>query len=182
MAFLFKSKKHQDRALGGAREGSNGSQGSMQSPDARARVVRDEKVNTHRSTPTGSLNSLDNDGLNNSPDQNFTPATLRRAQTGEQIPATRTANDNSAQVSVHPSTPPPEARICAVTPRRAMLQCPFKHVLILLVRTAAHRPLPVKSQLVPIPLVATGIKFHIASSWTLPAIWRRRQCDRLKGR
>lgn len=97
MAFLFKSKKHQERALAGGRDGSIGSQGSMQSPDARARVVRDEKANTHRSTPTGSLNSLDNDGSNASPDQAFGPGPLRRAATGD--PAPQTANDMPPQVS-----------------------------------------------------------------------------------
>lgn len=109
MAFLFKSKKHQERALAGGREGLNGSQGSMQSPDARARVVRDEKTSTHRSTPTGSLNSIDNDGSNPSPDQSFTPGTLRRAQTGDPAP-TQTANDMQPQVRIcalHPKTTSP---------------------------------------------------------------------------
>ncbi|KAK3987427.1 putative Tip elongation aberrant protein 1 [Cladorrhinum sp. PSN332] len=62
MAFLFKSKKHQDRALG-SRDGSGSSVGG-----ATARV-RDEKGT--RSTPTGSLNSLDIDGSVGSPDQNY---------------------------------------------------------------------------------------------------------------
>ncbi|KAK4229558.1 putative Tip elongation aberrant protein 1 [Podospora fimiseda] len=62
MAFLFKSKKHQDRALG-SRDGSGSSMGG-----ATARV-RDEKGT--RSTPTGSLNSLDIDGSVGSPDQNY---------------------------------------------------------------------------------------------------------------
>lgn len=102
MAFLFKSKKHQERALAGGRDGSIGSQGSIQSPDARARVVRDEKVSTHRATPTGSLNSLDNDGSNASPDQSFGPGALRRAQTGE--PSPQAASDMQLQVSDEQST------------------------------------------------------------------------------
>lgn len=85
--------------MAGGRDGSIGSQGSMQSPDARARVVRDEKGNAHRATPTGSLNSLENDGSNASPDQSFAPGSLRRAQTGD--PAPQTANDMQTQVSKH---------------------------------------------------------------------------------
>jgi hypothetical protein len=65
MAFLFKSKKSQDRALA-SRDG--GSQGSIQSGSARA--VRDEKAAMQRATPTGSLNSIDNDG-SGSPDQGY---------------------------------------------------------------------------------------------------------------
>lgn len=111
MAFLFKSKKHQERALAGsrdAREGSlNGSQGSMQSPDARARVAREEKTNTHRSTPTGSLNSIDNDAMNASPDNGFNAAgPLRRAQAGD--PMAQSA-DMPPQVSLADGPLPPPA-------------------------------------------------------------------------
>lgn len=99
MAFLFKSKKHQDRALAGGREGMNGSQGSMNSPDARARVTRDEKGGVmHRSTPTGSVNSIDNEGSNASPDQ-FSHGPLRRAQTGD--PPSTASSDVPPQVSRH---------------------------------------------------------------------------------
>lgn len=101
MAFLFKSKKHQEKALSGGREtreGSlNGSQGSMQSPDTRAKVARDEK--THRATPTGSLNSIDNDLGNGSPDHGGFGAggPLRRAQTGDPVPQSA---DGLSQVRV----------------------------------------------------------------------------------
>ena len=60
MAFLFKSKKGQDRALSSrdGNSGSQGSQGSIQSTGGR--VVRDEKGQLgHRGTPTGSVNSID---------------------------------------------------------------------------------------------------------------------------
>lgn len=102
MAFLFKSKKHQEKALSdrGARDGSlNGSQGSMQSPDARARVAREEK--THRATPTGSLNSIDNDLGHGSPDDGFRAGgPLRRAQTGDIVPQSA---DGQSQVCIdHP--------------------------------------------------------------------------------
>ena len=64
MAFLFKSKKNHDRGLGSRDGPASGSVSSTQSATAR---VRDEKGS--RSTPTGSLNSLDNDGSVGSPEQ-----------------------------------------------------------------------------------------------------------------
>jgi len=76
MAFLFKSKKNQDRALA-SRDGPPSSGGSsIQSAAAR---VREEKGS--RSTPTGSLNSLDNEGSMGSPDQNYS---RQRGQSLEQ--------------------------------------------------------------------------------------------------
>ncbi|EEY15640.1 kelch repeat-containing protein [Verticillium alfalfae VaMs.102] len=66
MAFLFKSKKNQDRALA-SRDGTSGSQGSIQS--ASARVAKDEKAVAQRSTPTGSMNSFGEEGSVGSPEQ-----------------------------------------------------------------------------------------------------------------
>ncbi|PFH56792.1 hypothetical protein XA68_15975 [Ophiocordyceps unilateralis] len=67
MAFLFKSKKSQDRALS-SRDGNSGSQGSVQTVGTR--TPRDEKsAVAQRSTPTGSLNSIDHDASAASPDQ-----------------------------------------------------------------------------------------------------------------
>ncbi|KAI8239565.1 hypothetical protein K4K55_001725 [Colletotrichum sp. SAR 10_96] len=62
MAFLFKSKKNQDRALASrdVNSGGGGSQSSIQS--ASARIAREEKNATQRSTPTGSVGSIDHDG------------------------------------------------------------------------------------------------------------------------
>ncbi|KAI1803909.1 hypothetical protein F4811DRAFT_311318 [Daldinia bambusicola] len=54
MAFLFKSKKNQDRNVQ-SREGAPGSSPPVQSPAGR--IAREEKHS--RSTPTGSLNSFD---------------------------------------------------------------------------------------------------------------------------
>lgn len=65
MAFLFKSKKSQDRGLT-SRDGTSGSQGSIHSANG-GRIARDDK--THRGTPTGSVNSIDNDASPNSPGQ-----------------------------------------------------------------------------------------------------------------
>ncbi|KAJ0122915.1 kelch domain-containing protein [Diaporthe amygdali] len=109
MAFLFKSKKHQDRALAGGRDGPNSSQGSVQSPDARNRVVREEKGPTHRSTPTGSLNSIDNDASNASPDQGFNPGPPRRAQTGD--PPAQAPPDAQQQFRNGPSPPNPNSSL-----------------------------------------------------------------------
>jgi hypothetical protein len=68
MAFLFKSKKHQDRTVT-SRDGSSGSQGSIQNAPGRV-VARDDKNTAlQRATPTGSLHSIDNDTNTSSPDQ-----------------------------------------------------------------------------------------------------------------
>ena len=90
MAFLFKSKKSQDRALA-SRDGNSGSQGSIQS--ASARVARDEKGMGHsRSTPTGSLNSIENDGSLGSPDQGPGPA-LGHGRRGGSVDQTQQQSD-----------------------------------------------------------------------------------------
>jgi hypothetical protein len=75
MAFLFKSKKHQDRGLT-SRDGSQGPGAAMGGPTMR---VREEKG--ARSTPTGSLGSIDNDGSMGSPDR---PYARQRGQSLDQ--------------------------------------------------------------------------------------------------
>ncbi|KAL2757750.1 hypothetical protein ACRALDRAFT_1074662 [Sodiomyces alcalophilus JCM 7366] len=70
MAFLFKSKKNQDRALA-SRDGSSGSQGSIQSANASARLAKEEKAAQHRATPTGSLSSFGDDPNHGSPDHPY---------------------------------------------------------------------------------------------------------------
>ncbi|KAK4145795.1 uncharacterized protein C8A04DRAFT_10340 [Dichotomopilus funicola] len=89
MAFLFKSKRNQDRALS-SRDGSQGSGSGSGSATAR---VRDDKGS--RSTPTGSLHSLDNDGSMGSPDQ---PYARQRGQSMDQQP----------QISPQSQQPPPQ--------------------------------------------------------------------------
>ncbi|TWU77062.1 Negative regulator of mitotic exit [Metarhizium rileyi] len=80
MAFLFKSKKSQDRTLS-SRDGNSGSQGSIQS--ASSRVVRDEKnVSAQRATPTGSLNSVD-EVATGSPDQVRRGGSLEQMQSSD---------------------------------------------------------------------------------------------------
>lgn len=176
MAFLFKSKKHQERATAGGRDGSIGSQGSIQSPDARARVVRDEKANVHRATPTGSLNSLDNDGSNASPDQTFAPGSLRRAQTGDPTP--QTANDMQPQVS-NPWDERFTVELCCAPCHCCTTSLNQPLLLTTPCYTDAHRSCPNKSQLFAISLVATQIKLHIPSSRALPSLWRCRERNSL---
>ncbi|KAF5022390.1 hypothetical protein F66182_5563 [Fusarium sp. NRRL 66182] len=67
MAFLFKSKKHPEKAqpAHAHREAGSGSQGSIQSASAR---IADKNAVQHRATPTGSLNSIEHEGSNGSPD------------------------------------------------------------------------------------------------------------------
>jgi hypothetical protein len=65
MAFLFKSKKHPERSQPASRDAGSGSQGSIQSVSAR---TAEKSSLQHRATPTGSLNSIDNEGSNGSPD------------------------------------------------------------------------------------------------------------------
>ena len=80
MAFLFKSKK-QEREKARDRDASGqGSQGSIQG--VRGNLTKDEKIALQRSTPTGSLNSLDTDGHSGSPDQ----AHPRRGPNSDQQP------------------------------------------------------------------------------------------------
>ncbi|KAK6952034.1 hypothetical protein Daesc_006562 [Daldinia eschscholtzii] len=71
MAFLFKSKKNQDRNVQ-SRDGAPGSSPPVQSPAGR--IAREEKHS--RSTPTGSLNSFDE----NTPSPDAEKYTARRGQ------------------------------------------------------------------------------------------------------
>ncbi|KAM3566060.1 hypothetical protein ARSEF4850_000959 [Beauveria asiatica] len=70
MAFLFKSKKNQDRALS-SRDGNAPPPTAMAGTNAR---IQNEK---HRATPTGSLNSLENDAVT-TPERQVTSAHSRR--------------------------------------------------------------------------------------------------------
>ncbi|GKT62457.1 putative cell polarity protein [Colletotrichum tofieldiae] len=108
MAFLFKSKKNQDRALA-SRDGNSGggSQGSIQSQ--RERIAREEKSGTQRSTPTGSLNSIDRDGSAGagSPDQGYG---RQRGPSVDQAPSQPPSSDlplrNGPPVSSQNQMPP----------------------------------------------------------------------------
>lgn len=83
MAFLFKSKKSQDRALS-SRDGNSGSQGSIQSTSSR--LARDEKnAAAQRATPTGSLNSVDENGTS-SPEQLRRGGSLEQTQPSSDLP------------------------------------------------------------------------------------------------
>lgn len=104
MAFLFKSKKNQDRALT-SRDGPPSSGSSMQSAAAR---VREEKGS--RSTPTGSLNSIDNEGSMGSPDQAYG---RQRGQSLEQSQQTQgPAQQQPSDLPVRPTLPAPSVPSC----------------------------------------------------------------------
>lgn len=167
MAFLFKSKKTHERSVGGSRDGTNGSQGSMQSPDSRARIVREEKGATHRATPTGSLTSLENDGSNASPDQPFNPGPLRRAPTGD--PPPQGPNDMQPQVSIDDAGEVSRnsmPRFWHTAHRNRDYLANFNAI----VSQRSSSP-----ELITIPLVAAETQLHLLSSWPIPTVWRRRQ-------
>ncbi|KAG5983456.1 hypothetical protein E4U55_008111 [Claviceps digitariae] len=106
MAFLFKSKKSQDRALS-SRDGHSGSQGSVQS--AGARMPRDDKNIVQRATPTGSLASVDDVGTG-SPEQ------LRRGGSLEQMqPSDMVLRNGSAASNPNASLYPWSQRRLAYT-------------------------------------------------------------------
>ncbi|KAL7621115.1 Negative regulator of mitotic exit [Parahypoxylon ruwenzoriense] len=83
MAFLFKSKKNQDRNLQ-SREGPPGPASQIQG--AAGRIAREEK--NSRSTPTGSLNSLEE----SSPSPDTEKYAARRAQDPSQPPQQQTSD------------------------------------------------------------------------------------------
>ena len=94
MAFLFKSKKNHDRSAAGSRDGPPVSQG-LTGP---GRLARDEKA---RATPTGSLNSLENDG-NASPDGY---ATRRKPSGDNASPSSSDLPVREAPTSAYHSSP-----------------------------------------------------------------------------
>ncbi|KAL7812883.1 hypothetical protein V8C44DRAFT_59867 [Trichoderma aethiopicum] len=95
MAFLFKSKKHQDRTVT-SRDGSSGSQGSIQNAPGRA-VAKDDKAALQRATPTGSLHSIDNDASTASPDHG--QSHVRRAGSVDTPPTSDLPLRNAPPVS-----------------------------------------------------------------------------------
>jgi hypothetical protein len=109
MAFLFKSKKNQDRALA-SRDGPPSSASSIQSAAAR---VRDEKAS--RSTPTGSLNSIDNDGSVGSPDQGYARQRGLSLEQSQHSPGSQHHSDL-------PVSPPPPSAILLACLRAAMVE------------------------------------------------------------
>ncbi|KHN98810.1 Kelch-type beta propeller [Metarhizium album ARSEF 1941] len=99
MAFLFKSKKNQDRALS-SRDGNSGSQGSIQS--AGSRLTRDEKnAIAQRATPTGSLSSVDENGVG-SPEQVRRGGSLEQAQPSSDLPLRNGPPVSNPNASLYP--------------------------------------------------------------------------------
>ena len=71
MSFFFKAKKNQDRALASRDGAPPGSANSLQGAPSARGSARDDKSSLQRSTPTGSLTSLDIEGSAGSPDQGY---------------------------------------------------------------------------------------------------------------
>ncbi|KAK8049872.1 kelch domain-containing protein [Apiospora phragmitis] len=109
MAFLFKSKKSQDRAL----QSRDGPSSASSVQNAAGRVARDDKA--ARSTPTGSLNSIDNDA---SPMQDPEKYAARRAAAEQQQspPASQQSSDLPFRNS--PSSPSNNASLYPWSQRR----------------------------------------------------------------
>ncbi|KAH7176561.1 hypothetical protein EDB81DRAFT_897866 [Dactylonectria macrodidyma] len=104
MAFLFKSKKHPERSLASRDAHSNsGSQGSIQSATSR---VAEKNALQHRATPTGSLNSIENDASTGSPEQGHTRRAGSADQTAQQpqsdLPFRNAAQPNGSNASLYP--------------------------------------------------------------------------------
>ncbi|KAF4984203.1 hypothetical protein FZEAL_543 [Fusarium zealandicum] len=113
MAFLFKSKKHPEKVPAN-RDAGSGSQGSIQSASAR---VAEKNTVQHRATPTGSLNSIEHEGSNGSPDQGQGYGHGRRGGSADQptqqqqhqpsdLPLRNGSQNNSPQTNAPPTNGP----------------------------------------------------------------------------
>lgn len=154
MAFLFKSKKSQDRALS-SRDGNSGSQGSIQS--ASSRIARDEKNAAQRATPTGSLNSVDEVGTG-SPEQ------ARRGGSLEQVQPSDLAVSHAKTLYL---------LYCIKGGNRVNGR---------FLLTASKSTADGKSQCLSIPLVAKAANIYSEYSNSFSPIWRRRQRNRFERR
>lgn len=162
MAFLFKSsKKNHDRALANrdGNAGSQSSQGSIQGPGARG--PRGEKE--HRATPTGSLNSLENDGTPSSPDRGHARRGGSVDQTQQQPPPQQQAHQQS---DLPVGGPSPD---------------PFSHqsTSLLTYFIASERASATgashEQQCLTLSLVATEDHIHLLTPESISSIWRCRQ-------
>ncbi len=169
MAFLFKSKKNHDRALQ-SREGPPGSQTSLQG--ASARVARNDKGSLERSTPTGSLNSVDNDGSLGSPDQ---PYGRQRGQSVDQ----QQQQPQQAQPPLQPSAQQPagDLPVSSVLCRTARMRVASGEIDFgdLASKRTCSSITTLQPQCRPVSLVAKEVDLYFVPSKPLSALWRRRQ-------
>lgn len=158
MAFLFKSKKNQDRALS-SRDGNAPPPTAMSG--ANARMQRDEK---HRATPTGSMHSIENDGVA-SPDRQVNSAHSRRGGS---------VDNNSNSALANPAT---DVVVSILVP--------CDHMAIPLTArfpsAASQRSSGFQPKRLIIPLVATPIDIHLRTSQPVSTIWRGCQFRLLQG-
>ena len=152
MAFLFKSKKSQDRALS-SRDGNS----SSHVTSASVRLARDEKNVAQRATPTGSLNSMDELG-NGSPDQ------IRRGGSLDQMQ----------------SSDLPVSRLGQAEDAPSLVMQPYMLSDSYLILVASQRATFIKPKCFTLPLVATAANVHAIQPHSVPKIWRCRQRNRFE--
>lgn len=159
MAFLFKNKKNQDRVLA-SREGLPGSTSTVGS--AAARVVRDEKGSLQRSTPTASLNSLDNDGSVGSPD----PYVRRRGESVDKV-AQQLPQQPMQQTQSQPQPPsqPSDLPVCHLVPlHRPHPIADLLFVLAVSQRQSRDAVTTHQPERLALPLVAAKVDLHVFPS------------------
>lgn len=141
MAFLFKSKKNQDRALS-SRDGNAPPPTAMAGANAR---MQNEK---HRATPTGSVNSLENDAVT-TPERLVTSAHSRRGGSVD--------NNNAL------GNPAGDAAVSAIAFSPSLLDCSMWQsrkwtMLIPHFSIASQRPPSLEPKRLSVPVVATANK------------------------
>jgi hypothetical protein len=182
MAFLFKSKKNQERAING-RESTPGSQSSIQGAPGR---IRDEKGSFQRSTPTGSLNSLDNEGSVGSPEQAYGrprgPSTDQtQSQASPQLQQVQQPQQQQQQQQQQPQQPqqPSDLPVCSqLTTPPCYLSVPDLWCASLMLTgnpCLVSKPIAdgYQSQFLPLSMVSATLHLYLVPSESIPSIWRR---------
>lgn len=162
MAFLFKSKK-QEREKARERD-AGGSQGSVQRVNTGS--LKDEKASLQRSTPTGSLNSLDTDGHSASPEQGYSRRTANVDQQPPQQQSMQQQQPAQQQSdlpvsSTNPPTPVLLPRSSNRPPCELVPEC-----------TTCVYP-TVEPERIALPMVPAPVTLHVIAPKPIPSIWRR---------
>lgn len=169
MAFLFKSKKQQqerEKARERDRDAGPGSSGSSQA--ARGNVAKDDKSSLPRSTPTGSLHSIEADVQHSgSPDIHHT----RRGpgsdpQPPQQQPVQQPPTAQQSDLPVSDAGVPPHCSI-------------YLTVVVSIVSKCASR---VQPERLPLPVVPAPAPLYLVASESVPSLWRRSQLSRVERR
>ncbi len=147
MAFLFKSKKNQDRALS-SRDGNAPPPTAMAGANAR---MQNEK---HRATPTGSLNSIENDAVT-TPERQVTSAHSRR---GGSVDNNNALGNPASDAAVSQITSSP------LTAYPGPWQSPTDNANAPILLSASQPSPRRKPKRLSLPVVATPNKLHYAES------------------